>query len=231
MPSYVASQLSLAVIPMDVEWSLTASYEARAFGIHSAQSCKVALQLCPEAIFIRPRFDVYKQISQQILAIYRHVTPLVEPLALDEAYLEVSAMVNEDSATQIARNIKQEIVEHTGLTASAGVSYCKFVAKLASAYRKPDGLTVVTPQQAPRFLEALPVGKFFGVGDVTEARLKTLGIPMEKPQADEPGAIAGTVWQTWHLALPVCSRRGSHARYNQSERESRLAKKRHLPMT
>ena len=155
----------------------TASYEARAFGIHSAQSCKQALQLCPEAIFIRPRFDVYKAISQQILAIYTQVTPFVEPLALDEAYLDVTALVNaEVSATQIARDIKQSIVEQTGLTASAGVSYCKFVSKIASAYRKPDGLTVVTPQQAPRFLEALPVGKFFGVGDVTEARLKNWGI-------------------------------------------------------
>ena len=155
----------------------TASYEARAFGIHSAQSCKVALQLCPEAIFIRPRFDVYKAISQQILAIYTHITPLVEPLSLDEAFINVSALVNEQvSATRIARDIKQTIFEQTGLTASAGVSYCKFVSKIASAYRKPAGLTVVTPQQAPRFLEALPVSKFFGVGDVTEARLKALGI-------------------------------------------------------
>ena len=155
----------------------TASYEARAFGVHSAQSCKVALQLCPEAIFIRPRFDAYKALSQQILSIYTQITPLVEPVALDEAYLDVSALVNaEVSATQIAHDIKQTIVEQTELTASAGVSYCKFVSKLASAFRKPDGLTVVTPQQAPRFLEALPVGKFFGVGDVTEARLKVLGI-------------------------------------------------------
>ncbi len=154
----------------------TASYEARAFGVHSAQSCRVALRLCPEAIFLRPRFDLYREISREIQAIYRQCTPLVEPLALDEAYIDVTAVVGTGSATQIARSLKQEIFSRTGLTASAGVSYNKFLAKVASAHKKPDGLTVVTPQTAPGFIDALPIGKIFGVGEVTEARLRELGI-------------------------------------------------------
>jgi DNA polymerase IV len=158
----------------------TASYEARAFGIHSAQSCRVALRLCPEAIFLRPRFDLYREISKEIQTIYRQCTPLVEPLALDEAYLDVTDVVGVGSATQVARNLKQEIFSRTGLTASAGVSYNKFLAKVASAHRKPNGLTVVTQETAPTFIDALPVGKIFGVGEVTEARLRELGIETGK---------------------------------------------------
>jgi DNA polymerase IV len=156
----------------------TASYEARKYGIHSAQSCRLAMQLCPDAIFLRPRFEAYRSISEQIQAIYRQHTLLVEPLALDEAYLDMTSIVGEDivAAAQVARDIKQEIVEQTGLSASAGVSYNKMLAKLASAHRKPDGLTVVMPQAASAFLEALTVAKIFGVGDVTEARLKAMGI-------------------------------------------------------
>jgi len=159
----------------------TASYEARKFGVHSAQPCRLALQLCPDAIFLRPRFQVYRAISQQVQAIYRRHTSLVEPLALDEAYLDVTSLVGEESAAaRVAREIKQEILEQTSLTASAGVSYNKMLAKLASAHQKPDGLTVITPEAAPAFLEALPVGKIFGVGDVTEARLKDMGITTGK---------------------------------------------------
>lgn len=155
----------------------SASYEARSFGVHSAQACKVAQQLCPQAIFVRPRFEVYKAISRHILALYQSYTPLVEPLALDEAYLDVSALVAiRGSTIQLAREIKQTILDQTGLTASAGISYNKALAKLASAHRKPDGLTVITPQIAPTFLQTLPISKIFGVGEVTEARLKGLGI-------------------------------------------------------
>lgn len=154
----------------------TASYEARAFGVHSAQSCRVALRLCPEAVFLRPRFDVYRGISREIQAIYRHCTPLFEPLSLDEAFLDVTAVAGGSSATQIARNLKQEIFSRTRLTASAGVSYNKFLSKIASAFKKPDGLTVVTPQGAADFIDGLPIGKIFGVGEVTEARLRELGI-------------------------------------------------------
>ena len=156
----------------------TASYEARRFGVHSAQSCRQALQLCPDAVFLRPRFEVYRAISQQIQAIYRRYTSLVEPLAMDEAYLDITSIVGEDlaAAAQIVRDIKQEIFEQTQLTASAGVSYNKMLAKVASAHQKPNGLTVITPQQASAFLDALPVGKIFGVGEVTVAKFKDLGI-------------------------------------------------------
>jgi DNA polymerase-4 len=156
----------------------TASYEARKFGVHSAQSCRQAKQLCPDALFLRPRFEVYRAISHQIQTIYRRYTPLIEPLALDEAYLDITSIVGADTgaAVEVARDIKRVIVEQTRLTASAGVSYNKMLAKLGSGFQKPDGLTVITPQAAPAFLEALSVGKIYGVGDVTEARLKELGI-------------------------------------------------------
>ena len=156
----------------------TASYEARAYGIHSAQPCRLARQLCPDAVFLRPRFEVYRSISEQIQTIYRRYTALVEPLALDEAYLDITSTVGVDlaAAAQIARHIKQDIAGQTELTASAGVSSNKMLAKLASGHQKPDGLTVITPQEAPAFLDALPVGKIFGVGEVTAAKLKELGI-------------------------------------------------------
>ena len=155
----------------------TASYEARKFGIHSAQPCKTALQICPDAVFLRPRFDVYRAISQQILAIYRQCTPLVEPLALDEAYLDVTTVVGETgSATRIAQRLKQIIFEQTRLTSSAGVSYNKLLAKIASGHQKPGGLTVITPQMSPAFLDGLSISKFFGVGEVTKLRLKELGV-------------------------------------------------------
>jgi DNA polymerase-4 len=155
----------------------TASYEARQFGIHSAMPSRTALRLCPFAIFLPARFEVYRAVSQQIMTIFRQYTSLVEPLSLDEAYLDVTATVGDlDEAVQLAREIKRQIREQTQLTASAGVSYCKFLAKIASNRNKPDGLTVITPQAAPAFLEALPIEKFFGVGKVTATRLRTLGI-------------------------------------------------------
>ncbi len=155
----------------------TASYEARQFGIHSAMPSRTAFRLCPSAIFLPARFEVYRAVSQQIMAIFRQHTVLVEPLSLDEAFLDVTESVHDlDEAVQLAREIKQQIREQTELTASAGVSYCKFLAKIASDRNKPDGLTVITPLEAPAFLEALPIEKFFGVGKVTAARLRTLGI-------------------------------------------------------
>jgi DNA polymerase-4 len=155
----------------------TCSYEARRFGIHSAMPSMTAFKRCPHAIFLPPRFDVYRGVSRQILQIFRTYTDLVEPLALDEAYLDVTEnKLRQTSATLIARRIKHQIQEQTGLTASAGVSFNKFLAKLASDFQKPDGLTVVTPQHASQFLDATPIRKFFGVGKVTEARLKELGI-------------------------------------------------------
>ena len=155
----------------------TASYEARKFGVHSAMPSRTAQRLCPQAIFLPARFEVYQAVSQQIMAIFRQQTALVEPLSLDEAYLDVTTAVRDlEEAARIAREIKRQIWDQTNLTASAGISYCKFLAKLASDAHKPDGLTVISPEQAPTFLDALPIDKFFGVGKVTAAKLKELGI-------------------------------------------------------
>jgi DNA polymerase IV len=155
----------------------TASYEARTYGVHSAMPSRTAQRLCPDAIFLPARFEVYRAVSHEIMALFRQHTALVEPLSLDEAYLDVTATVRElEEAAQLAREIKRQIRELTQLTASAGVSSCKFLAKIASDQQKPDGLTVITVEEAPTFLAALPIEKFFGVGKVTTARLRNLGI-------------------------------------------------------
>src|SRR5215203_4782094 len=154
-----------------------ASYEARRFGIHSAMPSVTARRKCPDLIFVAPRFDVYKAVSRQIREIFAAYTPLVEPLSLDEAYLDVTEnQKGIASATQIAQDIRARIRAETGLTASAGVSYNKFLAKLASDQNKPDGLFVITPGQGPAFVEALPVGRFYGIGPATEAKMHRLGI-------------------------------------------------------
>jgi DNA polymerase-4 len=154
-----------------------ASYEARNFGVRSAMPSVTAKRRCPELIFVKPRFDVYKAVSLEVRAIFAEYTELFEPLSLDEAYLDVTqnhgAIV---SATQIAEEVKAKIRAKTSLTASAGVSYNKFLAKLASDHRKPDGLFVITPAMGPGFVETLPVGKFHGVGPATEKRMHELGI-------------------------------------------------------
>ncbi|QIP14551.1 DNA polymerase IV [Spirosoma aureum] len=154
-----------------------ASYEARQFGVRSAMASSIAIRKCPDLIFVKPRFDVYKAVSEQIRAIFAEYTPLIEPLSLDEAYLDVTHnLVDNPSATLIAQAIKARIKAVTGLTASAGVSYNKFLAKLASDYRKPDGLFVIKPNQGKSFVEQLEVGQFHGVGRVTAARMNELGI-------------------------------------------------------
>src|SRR5205085_4336396 len=138
---------------------------------------RTAYRLCPQAIFLPARFEVYRAVSQQIMTIFRQQTTLVEPLSLDEAFLDMTNSVrNLEEAAGLAREIKQQIWERTKLTASAGVSYCKFLAKIASDAHKPDGLTVISQEEAPAFLEALPIEKFFGVGKVTAAKLRELGI-------------------------------------------------------
>jgi DNA polymerase IV len=154
-----------------------ASYEARQYGIHSAMPSRVAQQRCPDLIFVSPRFDVYREVSQQIRAIFHQYTDLVEPLALDEAYLDVTAnALAEPSATLLAQRIKQEIHRTTHLTASAGVSVNKFLAKIASGLNKPDGLTVIRPEQVTAFVETLPIEKFHGIGQVTARKMRDLGI-------------------------------------------------------
>ena len=155
----------------------TCSYEARKFGVHSAMPAAQARKLCPEGIFLRPRFEAYETASGQIREIFLSHSDLVEPQSLDEAYLDVTVNKSGNpSATRLAEQILREIRRRCDLSASAGVSYNKFLAKVASGTRKPGGLTVVRPDQALDFVAALPVGKFHGIGKVTAARMEKLGI-------------------------------------------------------
>jgi DNA polymerase-4 len=154
-----------------------ASYEARKFGVHSAMPSVIAKRRCPDLIFVSPRFDAYKAVSLQIRKIFAEYTPIIEPLSLDEAYLDVTENLKGiKSATLLAEEIRARIRAETELTASAGVSYNKFLAKLASDHRKPDGLFVITPAMGPEFVETLPVRKFHGVGPATAKKMERLGI-------------------------------------------------------
>ena len=154
-----------------------ASYEARKFGVKSAMPSVTAKRLCPDLVFCKSRFDVYREVSQQIRAIFRHHTDLVEPLSLDEAYLDVTEdKLGIGSATRIAQLIRQEIRAKTKLTASAGVSYNKFLAKLASDQNKPDGMCVIRPGQGAEFVQSLPVRRFHGVGPKGAEKMDRLGI-------------------------------------------------------
>ena len=154
-----------------------ASYEARPFGVRSAMPSVTAKRRCPDLIFVKPRFDAYRAVSQQIRAIFADYTELIEPLSLDEAYLDVTVDRHGlGSARAIAEDIRRRIREETQLTASAGVSYCKFVAKLASDQNKPDGLCVITPAKAPLYIASLPVGRFHGIGPKTAEKLNRMGI-------------------------------------------------------
>ena len=154
-----------------------ASYEARAFGVRSAMPSITAMRHCADLVFVAPRFDVYRAVSRQIQAIFAHYTALIEPLSLDEAYLDVTQDLRGlQTASATAKAIRARILEETGLTASAGVSYNKFLAKLASSQRKPNGQFVITPDKALDFIGSLPVGKFHGIGPVTAGRMQRLGI-------------------------------------------------------
>ncbi|MTI29619.1 DNA polymerase IV, partial [Xanthovirga aplysinae] len=154
-----------------------ASYEARVFGVRSAMPSALALKKCPHIIFVKPRFEAYKKVSSQIHSIFEEYTDLIEPLSLDEAYLDVTNNKKDmPSATLIAKEIKKKIREKTQLTASAGISYNKFLAKIASDFDKPDGLTLISPEEAEKFVEELPIDKFFGIGKVTAERMHEIGI-------------------------------------------------------
>jgi DNA polymerase IV len=154
-----------------------ASYEARAFGVRSAMSSRLAYRKCPHIIFVQPRFEVYKEVSMQIRKIFSQYTDLIEPLSLDEAYMDVTEnKTGNPSATLIAQEIRHKIQTQTGLTASAGVSFNKFLAKVASDVNKPNGITVITPEKAEAFLDALEIDKFYGIGKVTAQRMHELGI-------------------------------------------------------
>jgi DNA polymerase IV len=154
-----------------------ASYEARRFGVHSAMPSVTARRKCPELIFVKPRFDVYREVSRQIRDIFYEYTPLVEPLSLDEAYLDVTENLKDiPYATQVAREIRAKIWKETHLTASAGISFNKFLAKMASDQNKPNGQFVITPEMGPAFVESLAVGKFHGIGPATARKMNELGI-------------------------------------------------------
>jgi DNA polymerase-4 len=154
-----------------------ASYEARKFGVKSALPSKTAKRLCPSLIFVKPRFDAYKQVSLQIREIFAEYTDLIEPLSLDEAYLDVTENKKGiDTATQIASEIRQKIFDKTQLTASAGISFNKFLAKTASDINKPNGQCVIKPRQAEAFVETLPIHRFYGIGKVTAEKMKAMGI-------------------------------------------------------
>jgi DNA polymerase-4 len=154
-----------------------ASYEARKFGVRSAMPSVTAKRLCPGLIFVKHRFERYHEISRQVLEIFKEYTDVVEPLSIDEAFLDVTTdKKNIGSATIIAKEIKKEIKKKTGLTASAGISINKFLAKIASDIKKPDGLFLIPPVEAEKFIENLPVEKFFGIGKVTAEKMHKLGI-------------------------------------------------------
>ncbi|TXN24674.1 DNA polymerase IV [Methylobacterium sp. WL9] len=154
-----------------------ASYEARVFGVRSAMPSVTARRLCPDLVFVKPRFDAYRAISEEIRVVFAEHTPIIEPVSLDEAYLDVTENLQGlPTATDVARAIRASILARTGLVASAGVSYNKFLAKVASDFKKPDALFVITPAMGPRFIEDLAIGRFHGVGPVTEAKMKRLGI-------------------------------------------------------
>lgn len=175
-----------------------ASYEARKYGVYSAMASSIAARKCPELIFVKPRFDVYREVSLQIREIMLEYTDLVEPLSLDEAYLDVTINKTENpSATIIAKEIKQKIKATTGLTASAGVSINKFLAKIASDYKKPDGLFVIRPEQAEEFVSQLPVKKFHGIGKKTAEKMHKLeiftGADLKKIEQDKMIRLFGKV--------------------------------------
>ncbi len=163
----------------------TCSYEAREFGVHSGMSSHQAWKLCPQGVFVRSHFHLYKEVSEQIREIFHRYTDLVEPMSLDEAYLDVTKnKINEPDPVRIARRIKADILKKTRLTCSAGVSFNKFLAKIGSELDKPDGLSRITPENAREILFALPIEKFHGIGHVTAARMRKLGIKNGKDLHD-----------------------------------------------
>lgn len=176
-PSLRGKPVAVGANPAQRGVVAAASYEARKFGIHSAMPSKSAVARCPHLIFVKPRFDVYKAVSAEIRQIFLDYTDLVEPLSLDEAYLDVTVdKLEVGSALAIAQQIKQRIFDRLQLTASAGVSINKFLAKTASDLDKPDGLSFISPEQAEAFLEQLPIASFYGIGPATAAKMKAQGI-------------------------------------------------------
>jgi len=176
-PEYEGKPIAVGGSPQGRGVVATASYEARKFGVRSAMPSKQALKLCPDIIFVFPRFDIYKKVSNQVREIFHRYTDLIEPLSLDEAYLDVTEdKENIGSAIEIAKQIKHAIKDELKLTASAGISTNKFVAKIASDINKPDGLTFIGPSSIESFIEKLPVEKFYGVGKVTADKMNKMNL-------------------------------------------------------
>ena len=176
-PDYLGKPLVVGGNPDGRGVVAAASYEIRPFGVRSAMSCYEAKKRCPHAIFVRPRFDVYRQVSRKIQEIMLTITPLVEPLSLDEAYLDVTGQSHfQGSATLMANHLRQKIWESTHLTASAGVSFNKMLAKIASDVNKPNGIFVITPNMADDFIDRLAIEKFFGIGKASQKKLHNLNI-------------------------------------------------------
>ncbi|MBL0913403.1 MAG: DNA polymerase IV [Bacteroidia bacterium] len=220
-PEYRGKALAVGGRPEERGVVAAASYEARRFGVRSAMSSHKALQLCPDLIFVRPRFDVYRAVSRHIHSIFRRYTDIIEPLSLDEAYLDVSHdKAGVGSAIKIAREIKQAIREELDLTASAGISVSKFVAKIASDMNKPDGLTFIAPSEVEAFMERLPVEKFHGVGRVTAEKMKRMGwhtgADLKKLSEDE---LVQHFGKSGHFFYRIV--RGIDLRPVQPERETR----------
>ena len=176
-PEYRGKPLAVGASPRQRGVVAASSYEARKFGIYSAMPSKTAIALCPNLIFVKPRFEIYRAVSTQIHDVFRRYTDIVEPVALDEAYLDVTE--NKQGlpyASTVARHIRNEIFQEINLTASAGVSINKFLAKIASGMNKPNGMTVILPEEAEAFVESLAIEKFHGIGKVTAAKMHSLGI-------------------------------------------------------
>ena len=194
-----------------------ASYEARAFGIYSAMPSRTAIAKCPQVIFVRPRFEAYREASEIIREIFYQFTDLVEPLSLDEAYLDVTTnKPGIPSATLIAREIKKRIFAETALTASAGISVNKFLAKTASAVNKPDGMFLILPQDAEAFAEKLPIEKFYGIGDVTAQKMRDNGVytGADLKRWSEADLLK-KIWQSRQLLLSHSARPGRQAGHAQ----------------
>lgn len=211
-PSLIGKPIAVAGKPNKRGVVATCNYEARAYGVHSAMPSQTAQKLCPELIFITPRFEIYRSISKQIRQIFLDYTPIIEPLSLDEAYLDVThCQLFNNSATLIAKTIQQRIQQEIGITASAGVAPNKFIAKIASDWRKPNGLFVVTPANMEEFLVHLPVHKLHGVGKVTTNKLHHLGIntcyDLRKWSRSELLREFGSFGEKlWHLARGIDER-------------------------
>ena len=204
-----------------------ASYEARSFGVRSAMPSTVAIRKCAELVFVPPRFDVYREVSKQIQAIFKNYTPLVEPLSLDEAYLDVTENLKGiPTAWETAKEIRARIYDETKLTASAGISCNKFLAKLASDYRKPNGQFAIMPDQAEAFVAALPVAKFYGVGPKTAARMRALGIETGRICDGKPSISCRTASASQGVGTTTSRAVGMTGRSSLTENESHWDRRR-----